>query len=390
MNTTIIQPANRLQSVQEYYFSSKLAQIREMNANGQSIINLGIGNPDMAPSESTLKGLMAAANESTNHGYQSYTGIPELRNAFANWYADFYQVTLHPDSEILPLLGSKEGIMHISLAFLNPGDEVLVPDPGYPAYKAVAALCEAKAVVYDLKESLDWCPDFDELEQMDLSKVKLMWINYPNMPTGKAASMRLFSKLIAFGKKHRILIVNDNPYSLISTDKPLSILAVDGAKEIAIELNSLSKSHNMAGWRVGMIGAGAHFIASILKVKSNMDSGMFKPIQLAAAEALKSSEEWYAAQRKVYIDRKEIGKKIMYNLGCQINDDTSGMFMWAKIPDSEKSSLDFSEKLLANNKVFITPGFIFGKNGERFIRLSLANDEKVLNEALNRTLNKEI
>ncbi|MBN1651639.1 MAG: aminotransferase class I/II-fold pyridoxal phosphate-dependent enzyme [Bacteroidales bacterium] len=386
MNTTLIKPANRLLSVKEYYFSTKLAEIRKMNANGLSIINLGIGNPDMAPSENTLKGLMAAANESTNHGYQSYTGIPELRNAFANWYADFYQVKLNPESEILPLLGSKEGIMHISLAFLNPGDEVLVPDPGYPAYKAVAALCEAKAIDYDLKESLNWCPDFDQLEKMDLSKVKLMWINYPNMPTGKAASMELFSKLIAFGKKHNILIVNDNPYSLISAEKPLSILAVDGAKEIAIELNSLSKSHNMAGWRVGMIGAGFHFIQSILKVKSNMDSGMFKPIQLAAAEALKNTEEWYTTQRKVYADRKEIGRKILSVLGCDINSDASGMFMWAKIPKIANSSMEFSEEILQHNKVFIAPGFIFGKNGERFIRLSLANDEKLLNEALNRIL----
>ncbi len=388
MNTTLIQPANRIQSVSEYYFSTKLAEIRKMNAAGQSVINLGIGNPDLSPSENTIKGLMQAASEPTNHGYQSYTGIPELRNAFSDWYKKFYAVDLNPENEILPLLGSKEGIMHISLAFLNPGDEVLVPDPGYPAYKAVAALCEAKAVEYDLNESLGWCPDFDHLEKMDLTNVKLMWVNYPNMPTGKAASIKLFEQLIAFGKKHRILIVNDNPYSMISTDKPLSILSVDGAKEIAIELNSLSKSHNMAGWRVGMIGAAFHFIQAILKVKSNMDSGMFKPIQLAAAEALRNTEDWYKTQRTVYSERKEIAKKILSALNCDFDSESTGMFVWAKIPIEVKSAKDFSEDILQNKKVFITPGFIFGKNGERFIRLSLANNEKTLTEALNRILKK--
>lgn len=386
MNTTLIKPANRIQSVNEYYFSTKLAEIRKMNADGHSVINLGIGNPDLAPSENTIKGLMQAASEPSNHGYQSYIGIPELRNAFADWYKKFYAVDLNPESEILPLLGSKEGIMHISLAFLNPGDEVLVPDPGYPAYKAVAALCEAKAIDYDLKEANNWCPDFNQLEKMDLTKVKLMWVNYPNMPTGRAASIKLFEQLIAFGKKHRILIVNDNPYSMISTANPLSILSVEGAKEIAIELNSLSKSHNMAGWRVGMIGAAFHFIQAILKVKSNMDSGMFKPIQLAAVEALRNSEDWYKKQRNVYMERKEIAKKILNALQCDFDSKTSGMFIWAKIPKKASSSKDFSEDILQNKKVFITPGFIFGKNGERFIRLSLANDNTVLTEALNRIL----
>lgn len=386
MNTTLIKPANRIQSVNEYYFSTKLAEIRKMNADGHSVINLGIGNPDLAPSENTIKGLMKAASEPSNHGYQSYIGIPELRNAFADWYKKFYAVDLNPESEILPLLGSKEGIMHISLAFLNPNDEVLVPDPGYPAYKAVAALCEAKAINYDLKEANNWCPDFNQLEKMDLTKVKLMWVNYPNMPTGKAASIKLFEQLIAFGKKYRILIVNDNPYSMISTANPLSILSVEGAKEIAIELNSLSKSHNMAGWRVGMIGAAFHFIQAILKVKSNMDSGMFKPIQLAAAEALKNSEDWYKTQRNVYAERKEIAKKILDVLKCDFDPESTGMFIWAKIPKEAQSSKDFSEAILQNKKVFITPGFIFGKNGERFIRLSLANNETTLTEALNRIL----
>jgi aspartate/methionine/tyrosine aminotransferase len=388
MNTTLIQPANRIQSVNEYYFSTKLAEIRKMNAAGQAVINLGIGNPDRAPSENTIKGLMQAASEPANHGYQSYTGIPELRNAFADWYKKFYAVNLNPENEILPLLGSKEGIMHISLAFLNPGDEVLVPDPGYPAYKAVAALCEAKTIDYNLNESLGWCPDFDQLEKMDLTKVKLMWVNYPNMPTGKVASKELFEQLVAFGKKHQILIVNDNPYSLISAAKPLSILSVEGAKEIAIELNSLSKSHNMAGWRVGMIGAAFHFIQAILRVKSNVDSGMFKPIQLAAAEALRNSEEWYKIQRTVYAERKEIGSKILSALNCKVDVESSGMFIWAKIPKKVESAKDFSEAILKNKKVFITPGFIFGKNGERFIRLSLANDEATLTEALNRILKK--
>lgn len=386
MNTTLIQTANRIHSVNEYYFSTKLAEIRKMNANGQSIINLGIGNPDLAPSANTIKELLASANEPSNHGYQSYTGIPELRNAFADWYKEFYKVELNAENEILPLLGSKEGIMHISLAFLNPGDEVLVPDPGYPAYKAVAALCEAKAIAYDLKELDNWCPDFNQLEKMDLSGVKMMWVNYPNMPTGKAASQELFERLIAFGKKHRILIVNDNPYSLISTAKPLSILSVEGSKEIAIELNSLSKSHNMAGWRVGMIAAASHFINAILKVKSNMDSGMFKPIQLAAAEALRNNKEWYKSQLQVYADRKEIAKKIMEALHCEFNTESTGMFVWAKIPQDATSSQEFSENILQNKKVFITPGFIFGKNGERFIRLSLANNEEILTEVLNRIL----
>jgi aspartate/methionine/tyrosine aminotransferase len=386
MNTIHIQTAKRIQGVDEYYFSTKLAEIRKMNTAGESVINLGIGNPDMPPSINTLSELKQAAAEPTNHGYQSYTGIPELRNAFSVWYKKFYRVELNPEKEILPLLGSKEGIMHISLAFLNAGDEVLVPDPAYPAYRAVASLCEAKTISYDLKESEDWCPDFDQLEAMNLDKVKLMWVNYPNMPTGKAASSRLFEKLIAFGTKHRILIVNDNPYSLISTADPLSILSVDGAKTTAIELNSLSKSHNMAGWRVGMIGGDSYFIQAILKVKSNMDSGMFKPIQLAAVEALKNSDDWYAKQREVYSERKKIAAKILKALGCEFDEQASGMFVWAKIPKSAESAKAFSEDILQNKKVFITPGFIFGKNGEGFVRLSLANSEELLNEALNRIL----
>ncbi len=389
MNTTLIHTANRIKSVNEYYFSTKLAEIRKMNANGLSIINLGIGNPDLAPSEKTISSLLQAANEPSNHGYQSYTGIPELRNAFADWYKRFYQVKLNPENEILPLLGSKEGIMHISLAFLNPGDEVLIPDPGYPAYKAVSALCEAKAIEYDLKESDNWCADFNQLEKMDLTKVKLMWVNYPNMPTGKHATSKFFEQLVAFGKKHRILIVNDNPYGLISSNKPLSILSVIGAKDIAIELNSLSKSHNMAGWRVGMIGANSHFIQAILKVKSNMDSGMFKPIQLAAAEALNNNNDWYKTQHKVYAERKKIGEEIVKALKCDCDQESSGMFIWAKIPKNAKSSQEFSEIILQNKKVFITPGFIFGKNGERFIRLSLANNEAILTEALNRILKND-
>ncbi len=386
MNTILIQAAKRIQGVDEYYFSTKLAEIRKMNTGGESIINLGIGNPDLPPSINTLRELKQAVAEPTNHGYQSYTGIPELRNAFSAWYKKFYQVGLNPENEILPLLGSKEGIMHISLAFLNAGDEVLVPDPAYPAYRAVASLCEAKTIAYDLKESEDWCPDFDQLEAMNLDKVKLMWVNYPNMPTGKAASANLFEKLVAFGRKHRILIVNDNPYSMISTNDPLSILSVEGAKNTAIELNSLSKSHNMAGWRVGMIAGDPYFIQAILKVKSNMDSGMFKPIQLAAVEALKNSDEWYSKQRKVYSDRKVIATKILKVLNCEFDEQASGMFVWAKIPKSAESSKAFSEDILQNKKVFITPGFIFGKNGERFIRLSLANSEELLNEALNRIL----
>jgi hypothetical protein len=386
MTLNLIQAARRIDSVNEYYFSTKLAEIRAMNADGQAVINLGIGNPDLAPSLNTINGLLDAVANPFNHGYQSYTGIPELRNAFAVWYKKFYKVDLNPDSEILPLLGSKEGIMHISLAFLNAGDQVLIPDPAYPAYQAVATICEAQAITYDLKEENNWYPDFEALENMDLRNVKLMWVNYPNMPTGKSANKLLFEKLVAFGIKHRILIVNDNPYSLISNDKPLSILSVDNAREIAIELNSLSKSHNMAGWRVGMIAANAQYIQAILKVKSNMDSGMFKPIQLAAAEALNNSEEWYVNQRAVYSNRKKIAVEIAYALQCTYNSDSSGMFLWMKIPESAASSQEFSENLLQKRKVFISPGFIFGKNGNRFIRLSLANNEILLNEALTRIL----
>ncbi|HAG16285.1 MAG TPA: aminotransferase [Bacteroidales bacterium] len=384
MKTKQIQTAKRIEAVDEYYFSTKLAEIRKMNTNGDAVINLGIGNPDLAPSENIVQELMQAALLTANHGYQSYTGIPELRTAFSDWYRKYYQVDLNPENEILPLFGSKEGIMHISLAFLNSGDEVLIPDPGYPAYSSAATICEAKSRIYNLTEENNWCPDLEEIEKSDLTNVKLMWVNYPNMPTGKPASMKLFERLIAFGRKHGILIVNDNPYSLISTNNPLSLLSVKNAKKVAIELNSLSKSHNMAGWRVGMIGGAAEYIQAILKVKSNMDSGMFKPIQMAAAEALRNTSEWYENQRNIYSERKKIAQEILDSLLCDYNTEASGMFVWAKIPKQALSSESFSEDILQNKKVFITPGFIFGKNGERFIRLSLTSNETVLREALNR------
>lgn len=384
MKTKQIQTAKRIEAVDEYYFSTKLAEIRKMNTNGDAVINLGIGNPDLAPSENIVQELMQAALLTANHGYQSYIGIPELRTAFSDWYRKYYQVDLNPENEILPLFGSKEGIMHISLAFLNSGDEVLIPDPGYPAYSSAASICEAKSRIYNLTEENNWCPDLEEIEKGDLTNVKLMWVNYPNMPTGKPASMKLFERLIAFGRKHGILIVNDNPYSLISTNNPLSLLSVKNAKEVAIELNSLSKSHNMAGWRVGMIGGAAEYIQAILKVKSNMDSGMFKPIQIAAAEALRNTSEWYENQRNIYSERKKIAQEILDTLLCDYNTEASGMFVWAKIPKQALSSESFSEDILQNKKVFITPGFIFGKNGERFIRLSLTSNETVLREALNR------
>ncbi len=379
-----IQVAKRIEAVDEYYFSTKLAEIRKMNTNGDAVINLGIGNPDLAPSENIVQELMQAALLTANHGYQSYIGIPELRAAFSDWYKKYYRVDLNPENEILPLFGSKEGIMHISLAFLNSGDEVLIPDPGYPAYGSATSICEAKSRIYNLTEENNWCPDLEEIEKSDLTNVKLMWVNYPNMPTGKPASMQLFERLIAFGRKHGILIVNDNPYSLISTNNPLSLLSVKNAKEVAIELNSLSKSHNMAGWRVGMIGGAAEYIQAILKVKSNMDSGMFKPIQIAAAEALRTTSEWYENQRNIYSERKKIAQYILDTLLCDYNTEASGMFVWAKIPKQALSSESFSEDILQNKKVFITPGFIFGKNGERFIRLSLTSNETVLREALNR------
>ena len=379
-----IQPANRLNSVSEYYFSAKLREVGEMNAAGKNVINLGIGNPDLPPSEQTIAALAAEAQKPNTHGYQSYVGIPELRNGFAQWYKKWYDVELNPATEIQPLIGSKEGILHITLAFVNPGDSVLVPNPGYPTYTSASRICEANIVSYDLDENNNWEPDFEALEQMDLSGVKLMWVNYPNMPTGANASIELFKKLVAFGKKHSIVICNDNPYSFILNDEKLSILSVEGAKDICIEMNSMSKSHNMAGWRMAMLATNAEFVQWILKVKSNVDSGMFRPMMVAAVAALQNSEEWHAEINKVYTRRRVIAFKIMDALNCVYNAKQVGMFLWAKIPDRYKDSGELADEILYGKNVFITPGFIFGDRGNRYVRISLCCPEPMLEEALNR------
>jgi len=379
-----IQPANRLNSVSEYYFSAKLREVGEMNAAGKNVINLGIGNPDLPPSDQTIAALAAEAQKPNTHGYQSYVGIPELRNGFAQWYKKWYDVELNPATEIQPLIGSKEGILHITLAFVNPGDSVLVPNPGYPTYTSASKICEANIISYDLDENNNWEPDFDALEQMDLSSVKLMWVNYPNMPTGANASVELYEKLVVFGKKHSIVICNDNPYSFILNDEKLSILSVEGAKDICIEMNSMSKSHNMAGWRMAMLATNAEFVQWILKVKSNVDSGMFRPMMVAAVAALQNSEEWHAEMNKVYTRRRVLACKIMDALGCAYDTKQVGMFLWAKIPDRYKDSGELADEILYGKNVFITPGFIFGDKGNRYVRISLCCPEPMLEEALSR------
>lgn len=379
-----IEPARRVNSVREYYFSVKLKEVAAMNAAGKNVINLGIGSPDLPPSRETVDTLCEQARQPDAHGYQPYTGIPELRKGFTEWYAKWYNVSLDSDTEVQPLIGSKEGILHISLAFLNPGDSVLIPDPGYPTYSSVSKLVGANIVTYNLTEENGWMPDFRELEALDLSKVKLMWVNYPNMPTGTDASMTLFKRLVAFGRKHGIVICNDNPYSFILNDTPLSILSVPGAKEICIELNSLSKSHNMPGWRIAMLAGNARFIQWILKVKSNIDSGQFKPMQYAAAKALSAPKEWYEKINREYLGRRELAGAIMKELDCTYDKNQVGLFLWGRIPEYEESTHRLTDRVLYEANVFITPGSIFGSRGERFIRLSLCCNEQTLKEALHR------
>jgi LL-diaminopimelate aminotransferase len=383
----MITPAQRVTQVKEYYFSLKLKEIAKMIEEGKPVINLGIGNPDQPPAPEVLKALNQSAMRPDFHGYQGYIGIPKLRNAFAEWYQRSYNVTLDAEREILPLMGSKEGIMHISLAFLNPGDEVLIPNPGYPTYAAVTQLVGATERTYNLLENKNWQPDLNALDKEDLSKVKLMWVNYPNMPTGAKASKEFFKELIAFAHRHNILICNDNPYSFILNKNPQSILSIAGAKDTAIELNSLSKSHNMAGWRVGMAASNADFIQYILRVKSNMDSGMFRPVQEAAAKALSLEKEWYEKVNQVYQKRKGLVLEIMETLQCKWQDDQIGMFIWAKIPEHYPSSKELSDKILYEANVFITPGFIFGSQGERYIRISLCTSKEKLKESLSRIKN---
>ena len=379
-----IVPARRVGSVQEYYFSRKLKEVAEMNAAGKNVINLGVGSPDLPPSDDTIEALCQHARRADEHGYQPYVGIPELRRGFAGWYKRWYGVELDPRTEIQPLIGSKEGILHISLAFLNPGDGVLVPNPGYPTYSSVSKLVEANLIPCGLKEELGWQPDFEELEKMDLTNVKLMWTNYPNMPTGANASRELYERLVAFGRKHGIVVCNDNPYSFILNDHPLSILSVPGAKEVCIELNSMSKAHNMPGWRMAMLASNARFVQWVLKVKSNIDSGQFKPMQYAAVEALSAPKEWYDRMNEVYRSRRDLAGRIMRALGCEYDARQVGMFLWGRIPDSAKSSEAVADKVLYEANVFLTPGFIFGSRGDRYIRISLCCKNETLAEALRR------
>lgn len=379
-----VKPADRTKTVEEYYFSTKLRQIDQMRRAGLDIINLGIGSPDQPPSENTIARLAKEAIKPNSHGYQSYNGIPDLRKAFSDWYLRYFNVRLNPDNEILPLMGSKEGIMHITMAFVNPGDEVLIPDPGYPTYSSVTRLVGGKIRYYELDEENGWYPDIKQIENSDLEKVKIMWINYPHMPTGVKASPGLFSELVSFALRHNILLCNDNPYSFILNKEYLSILSVEGAKETCLELNSLSKSHNMAGWRVGMVAGNSEYINTILKVKSNMDSGMFRPVQEAAAEALSNPPEWYDKINDIYAERRLIAGQIMDMLDCRYDKNQSGLFLWGRIPDKINSCELLVEDILQGANVFITPGFIFGKKGERYVRISLCADKEKLKEAKKR------
>ena len=381
-----IQPANRLAEVQEYYFSRKLKEVAKLNAEGQDIISLAIGSPDMPPSQQTIDKLCEVARQPSAHGYQPTMGTPELRQAMAGFYKRWYGVDLNPDTEIQPLIGSKEGILHTTLAFVNPGDEVLVPNPGYPTYTSLSKILGAKIVNYNLREDNGWQPDFDELEKMDLSRVKLMWTNYPNMPTGGNARMDTYERLVAFAKKHAIVIVNDNPYSFILNREHRSILQVEGAKDCCIEFNAMSKSHNMPGWRVGMCASNPTFISWILKIKSNIDSGTCRGIQLAAAEALNdNTEAWHEeANITTYRRRRDIAEKIMTTLDCSFDPEQVGMFLWGKIPEKYADVEDLTEKVLHEAHVFITPGFIFGSNGKRYIRISLCAKDEKMKEALER------
>lgn len=380
-----IEPADRLANVSEYYFSRKLKEVARMNAEGKDIISLGIGSPDMPPSEETIKVLCENAKKPDVHGYQPTTGIPELRQAMSEWYRRWYNVSLDPNTEIQPLIGSKEGILHVTLAFVNVGDRVLVPNPGYPTYTSLNKILGSEIINYDLREDNHWQPDFEQLESMDLSRVKLMWTNYPNMPTGANATMELYEKLVDFAHRHNIVIVNDNPYSFILNRKPISILSVPGAKECCIEFNSMSKSHNMAGWRVAMAATNAQFIQWIVKIKSNIDSGTFRPLQLAAAQAYSNTSEWHEeANIKVYARRRKLAEKIMHMLDCTFDPKQVGMFLWGRIPDTYADVEELTEKVLHEARVFITPGFIFGSNGKRYIRISLCAKEDKLEAALER------
>lgn len=381
-----IKPASRLDAVQEYYFSRKLKEVARLNAEGQDIISLAIGSPDQPPSPQTIDKLCEVAHDPSAHGYQPTMGTMELRKAMADFYHRWYGVEVDAASEVQPLIGSKEGILHITLAFVNPGDEVLVPNPGYPTYTSLSKILGAKVINYNLDEDNGWQPDFEELEHRDLSRVKLMWTNYPNMPTGGDARMETYRKLVDFARRHDIVVVNDNPYSFILNEHPLSLLQVEGAKDCCIELNSMSKGYNMPGWRVGMCVSNPQFISWILKIKSNIDSGTFRGLQLAAAEALTTNtEEWHReCNINVYRRRREIAERIMQALGCTYDDSQVGMFLWGKIADKYANAEQLTERVLHGARVFITPGFIFGSNGERYVRISLCAQDDKMQEALRR------
>jgi aspartate/methionine/tyrosine aminotransferase len=377
-------PADRLQTIGEYYFSRKLKEVAVLNAAGKDIISLGVGSPDMPPSEPTIDALCATAAAPDTHGYQPYNGIPALRQAIADWYARWYGVSLDPNTELLPLMGSKQGILHVTLAFANVGDRALVPNPGYPTYTSLSRLLGVEPLYYNLTEATDWQPDFDELEHMDLSGVRLMWCNYPHMPTGAAATSRTYERLVDFAHRKGIIVVNDNPYSFILNDSPRSLLAVDGARDCCIELNSLSKSHCMPGWRIGMLASNAAFTACVQTVASNIESGMFRGLQEAAVVALHADADWYARNNAAYAVRRTIAEDIMRALGCTFDPRQSGMFLWGKIPDHYADVEQLTERVLHEARVFLTPGFIFGSNGARYIRISLCCPPERLHESLSR------
>ncbi|GJM33027.1 MAG: aminotransferase [Saprospiraceae bacterium] len=384
INETIIAPAGRLGEIEEYYFSRKLREIAEMRADGHEVLNLGIGSPDLPPSQATIDTLAIQSQTPDNHGYQSYAGLPELRSAMGQWYQDWFGVSLQAQTEVLPLIGSKEGIMHISMTYLEAGDEVLVPNPGYPAYRAVAQLTGARIREYLLDEANAWLPDLDALEAEDLSRVKIMWLNYPNMPTGAKANKAFFARLIDFARRKQILICNDNPYAFILNDQPESLLSIPGAMDVALELNSLSKAHNMAGWRVGMLVGKAAYLQNILRFKSNMDSGMYKPVQLAAIQALQNPPSWYEQLNKEYHLRRVKVFELMDRLDCRYDTNQVGLFIWARIPNRYRNGYELADEVLYKTHVFITPGGIFGSQGDNYIRISLCSPVAQFELALKR------
>ncbi len=377
----MIKTANRIANVEEYYFSKKLAEVRTLDTPELRVINLGIGSPDQAPSKNTIDALIASAQNPANHGYQNYKGIPQLRNAIADFNKRTYGITLNPETDILPLMGSKEGIMHVAMAFIDEGDEVLIPDPGYPTYSSVAKLVGATIRTYAMREESNWGVDIEALKKSDLSKVKIMWVNFPHMPTGRVASRDELKELVDLARKNQFLIVNDNPYSLILNDHPLSILSIEGAEEVALELNSLSKSHNMAGWRIGWVAGKKEFIEAVLKVKSNMDSGMFLGLQHAAVEGLKNDAKWFSELNDMYRKRRDAACQLLKELGCSFSNEQSGLFVWAKVPAHIQDVEKWIDEILYSTKVFITPGFIFGEAGRKYIRISLCATVEKLNEA---------